>query len=316
MAVPIENTVIAITGASSGIGRATALKFAERGARLVLIARREHALQQLAEECRRRGGQAIASPADVADEAAVQRAAQEAVDAFGRIDAWINNAGVTMLGKFEDCPSLVYRRVIETNLFGYIHGARAAMPVFRRQGRGTLVNVASMNGKFGAPYASAYTASKFAIVGWSESLRMELRLEKADEIHVCTILPASIDTPLFQHAANYSGRAVKAMRPVYRPEKVAAALLRVVRWPRREVIVGTSARIAILTHALAPAGVERMAANMVDRDHFAPRPAPNSEGNVFLPSEGFDTASGGWKEAAQREAARREEEFGVPRFGH
>jgi hypothetical protein len=132
---------------------------------------------------------------------------------------------------------------------------------------------------------------------------------------VCTVLPASIDTPLFQHAANFSGRAIKPLRPVYRPEKVAAALLRALRHPRREIVVGGAARLAILTHAIAPAAVERMAAQRVDHDHFQNHPAAASEGNLLRPIEGYATASGGWKEPATGEG----EPVGIgilPGFAH
>lgn len=158
MTTRIEDAVVAITGASSGIGRAAALRFAAQGAKLVLVARRERALRALCDECRRRGGQAIAMAVDVADEAALGLLVERAVGTYGRIDAWINNAAVMMVGKFEDCPAEAYRRVIETNLFGYINGARAVLPQFRLQGRGTLINVASLGGRVGVPYQSAYSA--------------------------------------------------------------------------------------------------------------------------------------------------------------
>jgi short-subunit dehydrogenase len=297
MATPIRDAVVAITGASSGIGRAAALRFAERGANLVLVARRQRALQELEQECRQRGGNAFSMGADVADEGALRQLVTQAVETYGRIDAWINNAGVLAVGKFEDLPSNVYRRVLETNLFGYINGARAVLPLFRRQGRGTLVNVASLGGKVAMPYQSPYNASKFAIVGWSASLRMELRLDEARGIHVCTVLPAFVDTPLFQHAANYSGRAVKPVRPAYSADKVAAALLRAVRHPQREIVVGASARLAMMTHAVAPGLTERMACELVERDHLAARPAAHSDGNVMGAADGHTTVSGGWRES-------------------
>ena len=220
---PAES-VIVITGASSGIGRATALHLAGKGASLVLTARRGEALIALAEQCERLGGRVLALPADVTDREAVERVARGAIERFGRIDMWVNNAAVTMFGRLEEAPYEAYRRVIETNLFGYIHGARAVVPYFREQGAGVLVNVASVVGKVGEPYLSAYVASKFGIVGFSESLRMELR--DAENVHVCLVLPASIDTPLFQQGANYMGRSPKPVEPVYRPERVAATIAR------------------------------------------------------------------------------------------
>jgi len=137
-----RNQVVVITGASSGIGKATALEFARRGASLVVAARRGNALEDLVAECQALGAQARAVPADVSDEAAVRNIAKEAVRRFGKIDIWINNAGVSAAGKLEQLPSDVFRRIIDVNLFGCVHGAKAALPVFREQGRGVLINVA------------------------------------------------------------------------------------------------------------------------------------------------------------------------------
>lgn len=297
----IRNQVVAITGASSGIGRATALLFAAQGARLILIARRKRELQDLAEECLQRGGEAQVAAVDVGDEAALQQAVSEAAAAYGRIDVWINNAGVMLVGKFLDCPPEIYRRLIETNLFGYIHGARAALPLFKLQGSGMLINVASTAGKVGTPYQSAYNASKFAIVGWSESLRMELFLEKARNIHVCTILPYSTDTPLFHHAANYTGRGLKPARPLYTPERVAGAILRTVLFPRPETVVGAAARVALLAHALAPEFTGKLVAKAVEKDHFQDHLTPATAGNTLEPLAAHSTTTGGWREPADKQ---------------
>ncbi len=136
----VGDAVVVITGASSGIGRATALAFARRGATVVVAARREQALRGVATECEQLGGRALAVPTDVTDEAAVRSLARRAVESFGRVDVWVNNAAVGLFGRFEDTPLEAYRRVIETNLFGYIYGARAALPIFREQGSGVLIN--------------------------------------------------------------------------------------------------------------------------------------------------------------------------------
>jgi NAD(P)-dependent dehydrogenase (short-subunit alcohol dehydrogenase family) len=133
MAQKIRDSVVVITGASGGIGRATALVLAGRGAAVVLAARRQQPLYELAGECEERGGRALAVPTDVTDEEAVRRLAQQAVEQFGRIDTWVNNAAVTLFGRIEETPYEAYRRVIETNLFGYIHGARVVIPYFREQ---------------------------------------------------------------------------------------------------------------------------------------------------------------------------------------
>jgi NAD(P)-dependent dehydrogenase (short-subunit alcohol dehydrogenase family) len=163
----VANSVIVITGASTGIGRASALAFARAGANVVVTSRREEVLSTLAESCKNLGGTAMAIAADVTDEPAIHDLARRVVERFGRIDVWINNAAVTLFARFEQTPPEAYRRVIETNLFGYIHGARAVLPYFREQGSGMLINISSGVGKIGSPFISAYVASKFAIIGLS-----------------------------------------------------------------------------------------------------------------------------------------------------
>ena len=292
----VRDAVIVITGASSGIGRATAQAFARRGGTVVLAARREQALREAAAECERMGGRTLVVPADVTDEAAVQELARRAVESFGRIDVWVNNAGVTALGRFDETPPDVYRRVIETDLFGCVHGARAVLPYFREQGSGVLINNASMVAATAQPHASAYVLSKHAVRALGMSLRQELALDGADDIHVCTIMPASIDTPLFQHAANYTGRAIKAMPPVYPAEKVAETIVKLAERPRRETFVGASGRVIGLQQVMAPGLTERLMARMVDKQHlYQDQPAPASSGNVFEPAPEWTSVSGGWQ---------------------
>ncbi|WP_437755651.1 SDR family oxidoreductase [Sorangium sp. So ce1389] len=300
-----RNAVVVITGASSGIGRATALEFARRGAAVTLTARREQPLRELAAECEQAGGRALVVPADVTNEAAVLEVARRTTEAFGRIDVWVNNAAVTLFGLFERTPSEPFRRVIETNLFGYVHGARAALAQFRRQGNGVLINVASMVSRLSEPYVSAYVASKHAIRGLTQSLRQELEVLRARHIHISTVMPATIDTPLFQHAGNYTGRVPRAMPPVYPPERVARAIVRLARTPRREVFVGSAARRLALLSFLAPGLAERLLARSVDRLHLQhDRTAYATNGNLFAPlPEGTDV-SGGWKPRGKSRALR------------
>lgn len=294
----IKDSVIVITGASSGIGRATALEFARQGATLLLAARREAALQEVATECHRLGGQALVVPTNVTDEEAVKALARRAVDTFGRLDVWVNNAAVTLFARFEEAPSDVFRQVIETNVFGYYHGARAALPYFREQGSGILINVDSVVGAAPQPYTSAYVMSKYAIRGMAGSLRMELHLDKANDIHVCTVMPATIDTPLFQHAANYTGRATKAMNPVYSAQEVADAIAGLVEKPQREVIVGQAGYLMAGQSTFAPELYERMMAEQVDQDHLQDKPALPTNGNLFEPMPD-STISGGWEHTGE-----------------
>ncbi|MEX0979667.1 MAG: SDR family oxidoreductase [Gemmatimonadota bacterium] len=289
----MEDSVVVITGASSGIGRATARAFAEKGAMLVLAARRETALQEVASECEVRGARTLVVPTDMADEAAVQTLARAAADTFGRIDTWVNNAAVSLFARFEEAPPEVYRKVFDTNFFGYVHGARAVLPIFREQGAGVLVNVSSVVATAPQPYTSAYVASKAAIEGFSECLRMELRLDDSD-IRVCDVMPASIDTPIFQQSANYTGRAIKALDPAYPPEDVAEAIVKLAHRPRAETMVGNAGRMMAAEHSVAPRFYERMGARRVERNHFQDRSAEPTEGNLFVPMPEFATVRGGW----------------------
>ena len=289
----LSQSVVVITGASSGIGRAAARMFAGAGSSVVLAARREQPLGQAAAECEEQGASALAVPTDVRDQGAVDRLATAAVDRFGRIDVWINNAGVTLFGSFEDSPPELWREVVETNFFGYVNGARAAVREFRRRGSGTLINNASVNARVGAPYVSSYVSSKFALRGFGECLRDDLR---GDGIDVCTILPASIDTPLFQHGANYTGRAAKPLRPIVRPEHVAAAMVRCAKRPRREVVVGNMGRQLVMTHELAPWLFERLMTRQVRFDHFRDEPLDPTAGNVLEPMDAWTGVTGGWKQ--------------------
>jgi NAD(P)-dependent dehydrogenase (short-subunit alcohol dehydrogenase family) len=163
------------------------------------------------------------APTDVTREEDVLELGRRALERFGRIDVWFNNAGVGIFGRFEDLPTDAWRRVIETNVLGYVHGAKVAMRQFRHQGRGVLVQNASIVGRTSKADSTAYATSKFAVRGFSEALRMEV-LDQP-HIHICTVLPSVIDTPFFEHAANFSRHKVRAMLPVYAPEKVAEVVV-------------------------------------------------------------------------------------------
>lgn len=288
----LRDAVVVITGASSGIGRATAQTFAEQGATVVAAARREDPLEDLVESCQATGATALAVPTDVSDQDEVNQLARRAVEAFGRIDIWVNNAGVAAYGKFEDIPPDVFRQVIDTNFFGVVNGCRSALPYMRQHGNGVIINVSSVVGAMGGPYNSAYAASKFAIRGFSDCLRQDLR---ETPIEVSTILPAAIDTPFFEHAANYAGRVVKPIDPVYEAQKVADAIVACAIDPQREVFVGSAGKLASISRRIMPGLHERIFARQVEMNHFEDTPAPATPGNVFEPVPHGTGVSGNWK---------------------
>lgn len=303
----VRDSVVVVTGASSGIGRATALAFAKRGAAVVLSARRPAALEAAAAECEAFGATTLVVPTDVSDPEAVDALARAAVDRFGRIDVWVNCAAVTAFSPFEVIPLEDFRRILDVNIMGYVYGARAALPIMRDQGQGRLINLSSVVSTVPQPYTHAYSMSKAAVRVLASSLRQELLLDGAKGVKVCTVLPPTIDTPFFDHTANYTGRKAKAMPPVYPPERVARAVVDLVWIPRREVVVGPMGRNLMMQGKLAPGMAERQMARMVDKAHlYRNKPAPATQGNLYQPAPGTGSVSGGWhgkRKTAVRRAA-------------
>ncbi|WP_045689900.1 SDR family oxidoreductase [Hymenobacter sp. AT01-02] len=292
----LHGATVVITGASSGIGRATALTFARQGATLVLAARRAEVLAEVAAECERLGARAHAVPTDVTDATAVQRLAERALAAGnGRIAVWVNNAGSGAIGRFEEVPLVAHEQVLRLNLLGYLYGAHAVLPHFRRQGRGILINVISLGSWVPEPYTASYSASKYGLRGLMDTLRAEL--SKAPHIHVCDVHPAYIDTPGFQHGANYTGRVVKPAPPVFPAQKVADTILAVAQRPRPTTMVGWPATLLRWSYTFAPSVVNRMERRLFDTYFQQAETAPVSENSLFTPHPvpHGTGISGGWR---------------------
>ncbi len=247
---PLAQQVMVITGASSGIGRATALAAAQRGATVVLAARGLPALESLAAEIEGAGGRALAVPTDVAQAAQVEALAQRAVDVYGRIDTWVNGAAVSSYGRFEQVSPAEMSRVLEINFFGQVHGCRAALPHLKAQDRGALICIGSALSDRAVPLQSAYCASKHAVKALTETLRVELRHEGSG-VQVTLIKPSSFDTPLFEHAVTHMGVKPKPIAPVYDPAIAAEAILYAAEHRVRDVAAGGGAKVLATLEAVA-----------------------------------------------------------------
>lgn len=289
---PLEQAVVVITGASSGIGRAAALRISRHGGALGLCARNEGPLAQVASECEGAGAAVLSRALDVADEAAVLAFADAVEERFGRIDVWVNNAATIAYGTFDEIPSEVFRRIVETNLMGQVHGARAALPRFRRQGSGVLINMSSVWGQVPSPQVSPYVAGKHAVRAFSECLDGELGEEP--DIHVATVVPEAVDTPIFEHAGNYSGRQVRPVPPVLDPEEVARGIEACAENPKREVSYGRAGRALEVLHATAPPLFRRLANPAFVQGTWGRPAADPAPGNV-LASTGPHQVEGGWR---------------------
>jgi short-subunit dehydrogenase len=289
----MEDKCVVITGASSGAGRAMAVALAQRGCSLVLAARRQEALKEVMEECATLGASVIYVVTDVKEAIEQRRLAEEAVRTFGRVDVWVNNAGVLAAGAFDDVPEEVNEDVIRTNLLGYVHGAHAILPYFKQQGYGIIINNISVGGWFPTPYMSAYSASKFGLRGFSESLKGELT--PFPNIHICDLYPAFLDTPGIQHAANFTGRLLRPAPPVYDPQKVANAVVRLIHHPRPKQAIGAAATFLRLAHALFPTLSRNITATVIRKYLNNAVPIETTSGNVLTTVDYGTAADGNWR---------------------
>jgi short-subunit dehydrogenase len=285
--------VVVVAGASSGFGKGVALQLADQGATLVLAARRTQLLEELAQQCRQRGGNAVVVTADVSSESDVRRITEAAVGQFGRIDVWINMAGVGALGRFEDIPLADHHRVVEINLNGVINGSHYALRQFRKQQAGTLINIASVAGRVPFPYYPSYVATKHAVVGLGAAINQELRANREKNIHIATISPYAADTPWFDHAANYTGHKPRQIL-LDPPEKVIRAIVAATVDPRPEINVGYKAKMAVASHRFTHRLTEAMTAAMIHKVQIEDSPpAPSTAGSLYEPMLSGQTVDGG-----------------------
>ena len=255
---PLEGQVIVITGASSGIGLATARKAAKAGAAVVLAARNAEALRAVCEDIEAEGGRAYAVPTDVGDPAEVEKLARAAIARFERIDTWVNDAGVGLFGELQDTTAQDHEQLFRTNYFGVVNGSLEAVKHFRqRGGSGALINRGSLLSDAAVPLQGAYTASKHAVKGFTDALRMELVRERLP-VSVTLVKPASIATPFADHARNLTDKAARLPPPRYAPEVVADAILHAASHPVRELVVGGAGRPMVAGSAAAPGIMARI----------------------------------------------------------
>ena len=274
----LDGAVVVVTGASSGSGRATARELGRAGALVGLLGRDEAVLGAVAAELP--AGRAVAVPADVADAGSVARAATVVTERLGPVEGWVNCAGVALFGTVLDTPPEQTARVLEVNVGGCVHGARAALPAMVERGGGVLVNVSSVLGIVPAPHLTAYSMSKAAVRTLSAGLRSELRRAGVRGVHVCTVLPGAVDTPIWSVSANHTGRRVAPPPPVAAPERVARTIVARLRRPRAETVAGgLPVRLLVAAHHLAPGPVQRLLGLVVGRWSLrgeGPAPTPGA----------------------------------------
>ena len=268
---PLNQQTIVITGASSGIGLSTARTAARRGARVVLAARSEDALRNLSDEINNAGGQALAFPVDAADRDAVGRLAAAAIERFGGFDTWVNDAAVSIYGPVAQVPLADARRLFETNLWGTVNGSLAAVEHLRHRGGGAVINVGSTVSDRAIPMQGFYSASKHAVKGFTDALRVELEAERAP-IAVTLIKPGSIDTPFPQHAKNLMDREPTLPPPVYAPAVVADAILHCCEVPTRDLFVGGGGKAISALGQWSPRLADKQLRSMIEQQK---KPVPS-----------------------------------------
>ncbi len=288
----LSEQVVVITGASQGIGRETALLLAQRGASVVAAARNEEALGTLGTEIERSGGQVETVVADVARYSDVEHIADRAMERFGRIDTWVNNAAVSVYAPLEELQPDELDRVVGVNLLGQMYGSKVAVTRMQSRGRGAIINVGSALSERAVPLQSAYVATKHGVAGFTEALRLELE-QSSPEIDVVLILPSSINTPLFNFARSKIGVMPTPVPPVYEPLAVAEAIAHAAEHGGREIVVGGWGKLLILGQRLSSTLLDRymVQGRRLERQQATGRPDDRRD-NLFEPSTGPGSTRG------------------------
>jgi len=280
----INEQVVVITGATSGIGLTTARMAAEQCAKLVLAARSGEALDQLASELRRTGTQVATVVADVGNPADVERIGQAAMERFGRVDTWVNNAGISIFGRNEDVSLDDMQRLFDTNYWGVVHGSLEAVKHMKTRGGGAIINLGSELSDHAIPLQGIYAASKHAVKAFTDSLRLELDKEKAP-IAVTLVKPAAVDTMFVAHAKNYMDKEPSLPPPIYAPELVAKTILYAAQHPKRDVFVGGAAKALSTGNFAMPAMLDRYMRATMFKQQQSPTPsAPNRRDALHEPN--------------------------------
>ncbi len=289
---PINQQVVAVVGASSGIGRDTAMQFAKRGAKVAVAARSEPGLLSLVDEIRRNGGEAISVVADVSDFEQVKAIADKTVEQYGRLDTWVHAAATGVLAQFGQITPEEFKRVIDVTLLGQAYGAMAALPHLKREGRGALIHVSSMEGRRALPLQSPYSSAKHGVEGFLESLRVELQHEGIP-ISVTSVKPAVINTPFYNKVRTKLGVKPTGIPPYYQPSLVTEAILYVAEHPTRDFIVGDVGKVLDVLQRVSPELVDYLLllAGFAGQRTNEPK-SEDAPDNVFAPMPGYDRVEG------------------------
>ncbi len=280
---PIAEQVIVITGASSGIGLSPAQLAAHRGAKLVLAARSSQTLDDVVSYLQSTGREAVAIPADVADRQQMEHVAERAISHFGRIDTWVNNAGLAIYGRLDEVSEEDHRRLFDINFWGVVNGSLAALPHLKNHG-GALINVGSEVSEAVVPLLGMYSASKHAVKGFTDALRIEIEQIDKAPVSITLIQPTATNTPFPHHAKNYMDKEPALPSPMIDPKQVAEAILSAAEKPQPAVKVGAMSKVNTLIAKAAPGLGEWMAAKQAS-SFKSSEPPRNPDGTLYCPGE-------------------------------